>query len=282
MRNLYQILEVSPRATPGEIKSAFRKLARLLHPDRDPGNPDGEERFKEVVRAYEVLSDAEARGRYDRGGHGGHGGHAGFAGRGGRASSGYAKKGPRGGRPGPRVNGANVTYTLEVSFREAALGAGKHIGTTDGRRLKVTVPPGTRPGQILRLKGQGTDGIGGGTDGDAHVEIVVAPDPVFRQADGNVHLEVPVTLQEAVLGGKIEVPTLDGPVNVTVPGHSNTGTVLRLRGKGIADGSGGRGDQLVTLKVVLPADADEELTDFVRRWGPNKAYEVRRKDPSAS
>ena len=145
----------------------------------------------------------------------------------------------------------------------------------NGKRLKVTVPPGTRDGQSLRLRGQGLGGLGGGGDGDALVEIKVKPDPLFRREGDDIHMEIGVGLTEAMLGGRIEVPTLDGPVMMTVPAGSNTGTKLRLKGRGVAWGNGQRGDQYATLKVVLPSPPDAELADLVKAWSARKASKVR-------
>ena len=176
------------------------------------------------------------------------------------------------------IGGADVKYDVDISFMEAATGCGKPVSMTIGKRLKVTIPAGTEDGALLHLKSQGMPGIGGGRQGDAHVSIGVAPDKVFERNGKDLRVEVPVSLPEAVLGGKIEAPTIDGPVNVTVPAGSNTGTALRLKGKGLpsgAKGGGPRGDQYVTLKVVLPKHQDRALVDFVTEWSEKHRYAVR-------
>lgn len=269
-KDLYRILGVASDASPDEIKKAYRRKAREMHPDLDPGNPWAEDEFKELSAAYQLLSDPVHRAQYDRGE---------------VDASGRKKKtrrpdteresGRKGGfegffrdRPGPDIDGVDVNYVLKVDFLEAARGANREMKTTHGATLKVTVPPGTIDGQVLRLKGQGMRGFGKGRDGDALIEVQVAPHEVFKCEDRDVHTEVPVTLETAVLGGKIQVETIDGLVNMTVPANSNTGSRLRLRGRGLADGgrkSGERGDHYVTLVVTLPKDPDPDLAEFIRK-----------------
>ncbi len=290
MSKLYSILGIGQQATPGEIKSAFRQLARDKHPDADPDNPRAEDAFKDISRAYAILSDPKQRASYDRGEideHGTarrHSAHSSAAGqarqhranpfdeffrRRQRADSTQARS--------VRVDGSDVSYSLRIDFMEAAHGATKHVSMTTGKRLKVTIPAGTRHEQVLRLKGQGMGGVGGGKDGDALVEILVDDHDQFRIEGDNILLDLPVTLREAVLGGPIQAPTVDGPVNVTVPPNANTGTTLRLRGKGAKKSSGnGRGDQLVRLQVMLPTKPDAALGDFVRDWKPAAGYNPRK------
>jgi DnaJ-class molecular chaperone len=275
MRDLYDILGIARGASPEDIKKAYRRLARERHPDRDPSNPRAETVFKELAAAYALLSDPKKRARYDRGEIDATGAP--------RARPGRANRGPGAkpsdrafrGRASVKINGADVEYALSVSFADAARGTTHHIDLTSGKRLKVAIPPGTRPGRILRLKGQGMPGIGGGRDGDALVEIQVAPDPVFRAEGDDVHIDLPVTLAEAVLGARVPAPTVDGAVALTVPAGSNTGTVLRLKGKGLPSADGGRGDQYVRLAVVLPPKPDAEFTDFVRAWSAKNPYPAR-------
>ncbi len=178
--------------------------------------------------------------------------------------------------------GADVGYTMQVGFRDAVLGARRRITLPHGRSIDLTIPPGTEDGQTLRLKGLGQPGIGGGPPGDAYITMNVSPHPMFERKGRDIHVETPVTLQEAVLGARIEVPTVDGKVSVTVPKGANSGTTLRLRGKGVPGRGGRRGDQLVRLRVVLPDPPDPELTAFVERWGPAHPYEVRRKTEPTS
>ena len=170
----------------------------------------------------------------------------------------------------------DVSYSLPVDFIDAAKGAKKRVTVGEGRTIDLTIPAGVHDRQTLRLKGQGMPGFEGGPPGDAYVEVHIQPHALFERKDTNIHLELPVSLAEAVLGGKVQVPTIDGPVTMTIPKGSNSGTTLRLRGKGIVDPkSGQRGDQYVRLKVVLPKTADPELEEFVRRWSETHAYDPR-------
>jgi len=308
MKNPYEILDLPPDASAEELKKAYRRLARECHPDSDPGNPWAEDEFKELSTAYDLLSDPGRRRRYDRGEISGDGtrrtpspskskparprGTTGKTPRGstrpGESRKAKAKKpsgrGPAGKKrskiAGLKIKGPDIEYDLRIDFMEAAKGAVRHIGMTNGKRLKVTIPPGTEDGRILRLKGQGLAGFGGAADGDAYVEVLVDPDPVFRRQKNDIHVDVPVTLSEAVLGGRIEAPTIDGMVNVTVPKGSNTGTQLRLKGKGLKSGdkgTGPRGDQFVHLRVVLPNKPDRDLIRFLEEWSPDRGTKARPK-----
>lgn len=292
MKDPYKILGVLPDANDAELKRAFRRLARECHPDSDPDNPWAEDEFKELSAAYDLLSDSDRRQRYDRGEISGDGTKR-------TRTANKPKPAPRkrptspktGSKPGTKrskvdglkIKGADVEYTLSVTFMEAASGAIRHISMATGKRIKVTIPPGTEEGRVLRLKGQGMSGIGGGADGDAYVEIFVEQDPVFRRQGNDIHIDVPVTLSEAVLGGKVEAPTLDGSVTVTVPKGSNTGTQLRLKGKGFkSDKKGGaKGDQIVHLQVMLPKKPDKDFIRFLEKWAPQHPYKVRPKNKPA-
>lgn len=281
MKDPYDILGVTRHATQDQIKKAYRTLARERHPDRDRDNPWAEEDFKDISAAYRLLSDADARARFDLGGVEPLGARRRTAGPGKRSAhrsarsfeEGLGTRTGKGHRP-VKIDGADVTYDVEIDFLAAVHGTMRSVAMTNGKHLKVSVPAGTRDEQVLRLKGQGMPGFGGGADGDALVTTRVPSHPVFRREGNDVHSEVSVTMQEAVLGGRIETPTVDGPVVLTVPAESNTGTVLRLKGKGIRAGPR-RGDHLATLKVVLPPKSDKEFQDFVQRWGPAHPYGVR-------
>ncbi|MBF0371842.1 MAG: J domain-containing protein [Alphaproteobacteria bacterium] len=314
MNDPYKILGVARNASADEIKKAYRKLARKLHPDLNPGDQASESRFKDVASAYDLLSDPDKRARFDRGeinasgqeqrprwsnyrsyaesGEGGKysGGGGGF-GFGGSADDilsemmrrrerGRSRWGGFGGGGGGeeqlRMRGADAHYTLSVPFSAAILGGTERISLPEGKHLDVRIPPGTEDGAKLRLKGQGKPGIGGGESGDAYIEVKVEPHPFMTRAGFDLHVEVPITLPEAVLGGKVTVPTVDGKVSVGVPPGSNTGTVLRLKGKGVPHGEA-RGDQLVKLKVVLPDKPDSDLQAFLRTWMIRNDYDVRRK-----
>jgi DnaJ-class molecular chaperone len=294
MRDPYAVLGVGRDATKEQIKQAYRKLARLLHPDRDPGNAAAEDRFKEVTVAYDILSDAGKRIRYDRGEIDAGGSEvrrrptAGRRPEGAKAAEAGAQRARHpferffrqrgGGMPG-----ADVNYGLTIEAEAAAKGTVERLTLTSGKHVDVKIPAGTRDGQVLRLKGQGMPGLGGGEAGSARVEIRVKPAAAaplpsgFRQEGFDLHADVPISLPEAVLGGRIEVDTLDGPVTVAVPEGANSGTVLRLKGKGAVRPDASRGDHLARLTVMLPAKPDKDLTGFVRRWAERNAYEVRRK-----
>jgi len=313
MRDPYSVLGVSRTASQDEIKRAYRRLARTLHPDLNPGDPKAEEKFKEASAAYDLLADADKRRRFDRGeinadgtekpfargAHGGFGqgfGGGGFRGgfRGARTSGGgsfsfedifgaggpggdedifsdlfrSASRGPGGRHRTAPQRGPDKRYRLHVTFEDAALGTTRTLPLAGGRKVNVKVPPGCAEGHVLRLKGMGGPGLHGGTDGDALVEVHIKPHPVFRREGNDVIADIPISLHEAVLGAKITVPTVDGKVQVTVPEGSNTGTVLRLRGKGIPGEDGKRGDQLCKLRLVLEDPKDPKLKSFVKKWTP--------------
>lgn len=298
MKDPYQTLGVARGASQDEIKKAYRKLARSLHPDLNPGNKQAEDRFKEISAAYDLLSDPEKRGKFDRGEIDASGAekprwgwraHAEGAAAGKYREAGGFGFDPddilselfgrrRGAAAGEtvRVHGADQHYALRVPFVEALLGATKRITLPTGKSLDVRVPPGTEDGRTLRLKAQGSPGTGGGRAGDAYIEIKVEPHPFFSREGNDILLELPVTLPEAVLGAKVTVPTVDGKVALTIPPGSNTGSTLRLRGKGVPHGQA-RGDQLVRLKVMLPDRPDRELEEFLRDWAPRHGYDVRTK-----
>lgn len=296
MRDPYEVLGVDRSATDAAITSAYRKLAKKHHPDVNPGKKDAEDKFKEISSAYELLSDKDKRARYDRGeidasgqekaqtrnfyrGYGDDtgrtkyrtytGGHPGGGAEfniddldlesifGGGFRRGFSS------REGFRGRGSDMRYTLTVDFIDAAKGAVRRLTLPDGNTIDVTIPAGLKDGQVLRLKGKGQPGMGGGAAGDALIEVSVAPHPVFRREGDDVIVDVPITLKEAVLGAKIDVPTLSGTVSVTVPPHSATGRRLRLRGRGIKEGH-----QQVELKVVLPSGEEPELAAFLETWEP--------------
>jgi DnaJ-class molecular chaperone len=302
----YEVLGVKRDASADNIRTAYRKLAKQLHPDLNPGKPEAEARFKAVTAAYDILSDPEKRGRYDRGEIDESGAerprysyrpHAEGAqgwkyrpegeidaadlddlfamfGRG----AGAARRGR--GESSFRMPGTDRHFTLTIDFVMAATGGKERVALAPGEWLDVTIPPGIEQGQILRLKGKGGPGVGGGPPGDALIEILVAPHPFFRRDGHDIHMELPVSLPEAVLGARIDVPTVAGPVTMAIPRGSDTGTRLRLRGKGIRHqrhGAETAGDQYVTLKVVIGAGNDPELAEFLKIWA-----ETHRTDPRRS
>ncbi|WP_417487755.1 DnaJ C-terminal domain-containing protein [Maricaulis sp.] len=301
MDDPYKTLGVSKTASADEIRKAYRKLAKELHPDSNPGNAAAEERFKHVSQAFKLLSDPEKRAEYDAaaragfhpgmGGMGGMGGGPGgkpfnfrqsrHQGRGGFEdifSDLFTDFGAQGGggrqRQAPR-KGADVRQTVTVDFMQAAQGGKHRVSLPGGRTLDVAVPSGASDGQVLRLRGQGEGSAMGGEPGDALIEIKVAEHKFFSRAGDDVRLELPISLKEAALGAKVRVPTIDGAVDVRVPPGSSTGTLLRLRGKGFAGSKGKRGDQLVRLMVALPS-SDEALKAFLEKWSPPEGHDPRK------
>jgi DnaJ-class molecular chaperone len=301
MKDPYETLGVTRSATDKEIKDAFKKLARKFHPDLHPGEKEAEMKFKDISAANDLLKDKEKRRRFDAGeidasgaeppqerfyrdfadgpAHTSHAAQDGFASNEDLEEF-LARAFAAGGRRPEgtfRARGQDVSYALPIGLLEAANGAQRTITLPEGKTLQVTIPEGAEDRQMLRLKGQGMPGYGGGPAGDAYVELHIEPHPFFRRKDDNVHVDVPVTLKEAVLGGRIEAPTISGPVAVTVPKGSNTGTKLRLRNRGIRNRkTGQRGHQLITLKVVLPAAEEPELAAFLETWHPKNPQDPRK------
>ncbi len=298
----YVILGVARDATERQIRSAFLALAKTSHPDLHPGDAAAEERFKRASTANDLLSDSERRGRFDRGeidgaGHerpppgpspgrrsyreqaqGSEGGRYGSS-FGGGDDLGDILAGMFGerGRGDTRREGADRRYSLVVPFLDAVRGTGQRLSLPDGGNLDVSIPPGIETGQVLRLRGKGGPGE---PPGDALIEVEVGSHPLFRREGRDVHLDLPVSLPEAVLGGPVTIPTVGGPVTMTIPPKSDAGTRLRLRGKGVpASGPHPAGDAYVTLRVVL-GPADEGLAAFLRdrtdapTWDPRKGMET--------
>ncbi|MDG5488165.1 DnaJ C-terminal domain-containing protein [Sphingomonas sp. BGYR3] len=290
----YTTLGVARGASEAEIKSAYRKLAKELHPDRNRDNPRAAERFATVTQAYDLLSDKDKRARFDRGeidadgnpampfgfggarGPGGQGRPGGFdfsgdsgdftdifeglfgggaGARGGGFASGFGRR--------PQPKGGNIPYRLAVSFVDAAMLAPQRITLNDGKTIDLKLPAGVETGTQMRLAGKGQPGPGGA--GDAIVTIEVQAHRFFTRDGDDVRIDLPIGLAEAVLGGEVKVPTVDGSVMLKLPAGSTSGKVMRLRGKGFHKKGGGRGDQLVTLMIDLPAD-DAALTAFARDW----------------
>jgi DnaJ-class molecular chaperone len=307
MSDPYKILGVSNAASGAEIKSAYRKLAKKHHPDLNAGNA---EKFKEINGAYDILSDETKRAKFDRGDIDTSGNEkpgAGFwrswggrsRGRGGGArradfnlddlgdeddifadlfrSGGRAHPGAGGRRPSPEP-APNTNYKLKVPFEEATAGVRKRVTLSDGKIVDMAIPAGSETGAKLRLKGQGRVGPDGKTQGDAVIEISVEPHAYFERDGQDIRVEIPVTLYEAVLGDSIVVPTIHGNVTVKVPRNSNSGTTLRLKGKGVpATKNVAAGEQYVTLRVVLPEGEDAELAEFVGEWAKGRGYNPRHK-----
>ncbi len=304
MADPYKTLGVARTAAEADIKKAYRKLAKELHPDRNRDNPKAAERFSQVTNAYDLLSDKDKRARFDRGEIDGDGNPA--------APFGFGGGGPAGGRPGygpgpgarpqgfdfggdgadmsdifeglfggggggaprggfqggfgrrqPLPKGADVQYRLQVSFTDAATLAPQRVTLGDGKAIEVKLPAGVQSGTQMRLSGKGDPGPGGA--GDAIVTIEIQSHRFFERDGDDIRLNLPISLAEAVLGGKVKAPTVDNPVMLTIPAGTSSGRVLRLKGKGFPRKGGERGDQLVTLMVELPAD-DAALRGFVEGW----------------
>ena len=298
MSDPYKILGVSKDALDDDIKKAYRKLAKKLHPDLNPGDKHAEERFKEVSAAFDLLSDAEKRAKFDSGeidaggaerpehrfykeyagGEGArhYGSDASFNDVGGIFSDLFGR-GHEGERRQFKMRGGHVRYHLSVSFLESAMGATKRVTLADGSTLDVKVPEGVREGQTIRLRGKGQPGIGGGPPGDAFVEIEVLAHSGFRREGDDIVIDLPISIDEAVLGGKVGAPTIGGQVLVSVPKGSSSGQTLRLKGKGVKRGARGEyGDQRCVLKIVLPSEVDSELEEMMTKWRAKHGYDPRK------
>lgn len=296
MNDPYQILGVDRTASAAEIQKNYRKLAKKLHPDLNPGDKAAEEKFKEVAAAYDLLGDAKKRERFDNGEIDASGAerpqhqfYRDFA----RSDDGdpYASNSGfsdfmdsddalaellrRGQQARANRRGEDLHFRLAVDLADSISGANKRLTLPDGGTLDVKIPPGLIDGQTLRLKGKGMPGAGTGGPGDALIEVEVLPDLRFTRDGDDILTELPVSLSEAVLGGQVRVPTPTGYVTMSVPKGSNSGTTLRLRGKGLPRRDGGSGDELVKLKVVLPKTADPELEAFVSNWAKGKEFNPR-------
>ncbi|HEX3887737.1 MAG TPA: J domain-containing protein [Phenylobacterium sp.] len=313
----YQVLGVPRTASADEIRKAFRKLAKANHPDTNPNNKAAEERFKQVSGAFDILGDAAKKKKFDAGeidadgretmrgfaggqgspwgpapgggfGGGGQGFHSQsfegvdlgdilgemFGGRGGGGGAGRGG-GAGGGFGGFAQRGSDVRARLEIDLEDAIKGGKKRISFSDGRTIDVSIPKGAQEGQTLRLKGQGSPGRAG--PGDAFIELAFAPHPVFRREGEVLVMDVPITLYDAVLGGKVEAPTPDGPVTLTVPKAANSGTRLRLKGRGLTNARGQRGDLFARLVVTLPETPDAELEAFAQAWRRDRPYSPKRR-----
>jgi DnaJ-class molecular chaperone len=283
MADPYSTLGVSKGADEKAIKVAYRKLAKELHPDKNKDNPKASERFSEVTQAYDLLSDPKKRGQYDRG-EIDENGQPRFSGN--PFGGGYSQGGPAGGNfggggidlgdifdglfgggggrsgggPGPRPQqappkGANIAYAHLVSFTDAATLAPQRIMLGDGKTVEFKLPAGIVAGQQIRIPGKGQPGPGG--YGDAMVTLKIGKHPHLVRDGDNIRIDLPISLKEAVAGGKVKVPTVDGAVMLTVPPRTNSGAVLRIKGRGFTAKTGVRGDQLVTLMIHLPTDPAE-------------------------
>ena len=312
MRDPYQVLGVGRSATAAEIKKAYRKLAKENHPDRNVDNAKALERFKEANSAYEMLSDTDKKARFDRGEIGADGNPTSPFGGGFRSGGGGARAGAdpyaRAGRPGtssfefgggapddlfaelfggrspfggggagngyraPPQKGSDVAYRLNVPFEDAAALKPQRVTLKSGKTVELKLPAGLESGRQVRMAGQGEPGPAGA--GDALVTLQIGIHKVFRREGDDVRLDVPVTLVEAVQGAKVRMPTVEGPVTLTLPPGTTSGKILRLKGRGFSRTDGSRGDQLVTVQIDVPGD-DAALRSFVDAWQDSR--DVRRK-----
>jgi len=320
MRDPYEILGVPRSADAAAIKSAFRRLAKKLHPDANKSDPNAAQRFGELNTAYEILGDEGKRKAFDRGEIDAEGkprfqGFEGFRGRPGgggsrpedfesifpggsfRRTAGGAGgfggfedilKGMFGGAAAGRRTGfdthvdvddlrapqsRDVAVPLTISLAEAAKGGTRRVRLPNGKDVDVKIPVGLADGQQIRLKGQGL--AGPGAVGDALITVTIAPHPLFARDGNHLRLELPVTLYEAVLGAKVRVPTLDGAVELAIPAGTSSGRTFRLKGKGLP-AKGAAGDLLASVRIMLPEDKDDTLSELMKTWRDGKPYDPRK------
>ncbi|MBO6890795.1 MAG: J domain-containing protein [Roseibium sp.] len=323
MRDPYSVLGVAKSASEGDIKKAFRKLAKKYHPDQNKNDPEAQQRFAEVNQAYEIVGDKEKRAKFDRGeidaegkqkfhsqgfegfsGYedfgsagntrgfksstrgaggfddilndifGGFGGGRGKSGAGARPGAGAAGAGART-QPPPKTKGKNAEIVARVTLEDIVNSGKAQVTLPNGKTVNATLPKGVVDGEKIRLKGQGHPGANGGPAGDAMVEVRIRPHKLFEVKGSDIVLDLPLTLYEAVLGAKIKTPTLTGAVNLTIPANASSGKVMRLKGKGLPTKSGGHGDLLVKLQIVLPSHADGELETLMKAWKEVTPYKAR-------
>lgn len=304
MKDPYQALGVSRSASEAEIKSAYRKMAKSYHPDSNAGDTGAEAKFAEVNNAYELLKDKEKRAQFDAGQidadgnpkfsgfdfnqqRGGAQQANPFGGGGGFNPEDIFSEifgGFKGSGPGTRTRqraapqkGEDMIYRMKIDFLSAAKGDTRRITLPDGKKLDVKIPAGVETGKQIRLKGQGKKGGAGAKPGDALIKVEVENHPYFVRDGNDVRLELPITLYEAVLGAKIRVPTLEGTVEMKIPANSNSGKILRLKGKGIAISKTSSGDLLISLRIMLPESSDGELKKMMKSWEETNPYDPRGK-----
>lgn len=298
----YKVLGVDKTATQDEIKKAYRKLAKALHPDLHPDDAGKKAEFQAASAAYDILGDPEKRKRFDAGEIDTSGQerperhyYHQYADR--EAGQRYDPgKGPqgfedasdffsdlfgqryRGGdfRQTFHARGPDLRYHLEIDFMDAARGSKRSVTMPDGKRIDIAIPAGVRDGQTLRLRGKGGAGFGEGPAGDALVTIGIRPHPVFTRDGDDIEIDLPITVDEAVLGAKVEVPTISGAVSMSVPKGATSGRRLRLNGKGIRRPGGKAGDQYVRLMIALPDKMDSKLEELAKQWRDHSGFDPRR------
>lgn len=308
MANPYETLGVAANASQDDIRKAYRKAAKESHPDLNPGKPEAEKRFRDITTAYDIISDADKRKRYDAGEIDETGAerqperhfYREYAET--EPNRRYSRRSTAGGPNNPggpdvdfdvfadlfrgrggdshasfRMPPQDVRYTLDVDFLDAVNGAKRMVSMPDGKTLDISIPKGVDDGQVLRLKGQGLPGSDGKT-GDAYVELRIRPHPGFTRDGSTILTTLPVSLGEALNGATVRADTVEGPVDVKVPKGAKDGAKLRLRGKGVPHGKdGARGDQIVTIRIVPPEGADEALASFMAEWEKTHPQNPRRK-----
>lgn len=308
MRNLYSVLGVEKKASQADIKKAYRALAKELHPDLNKDNKRIADRFKEVSAAYAILGNQGQRGKYDRGEIDENGNDKGPAFGGGFRRGGFrnaepdfdideaesvfseffrftggGKSGRRStaGGSGPytkstRSRGLDISYEITIGFEESITGGTRRLVLNDNRNIDIKIPAGIKNGQVIRLSGQGGPGFGAGPKGDALVEVRVAKHPYYRRDGDDIHLDLPISIDEAILGGDIQVPTPRGKLTVRIPRNSSSGTRLRLKGKGV-EAKSGTGNMYVALKIMAPENRDPALEKAIREWGSHNGNNLRKK-----
>ncbi|AGT09753.1 DnaJ C-terminal domain-containing protein [Paracoccus aminophilus] len=303
----YKALGLGKTASQADIKKAYRKIAKTDHPDLNP-DPAATERFKAASTAYDLLKDPEQRARFDRGEIDATGQerqqqrhyyreyaesgdnpyrqqYGNFDDLNDVFSDLFGQRAGAGGAGGGRssraqsfdMRGPDQRFTLEIDFMTAARGGSTRITMPDGSNLEVKIPEGAHDGQTIRLRGKGGAGMGDGGPGDALLTLTVAPDPDWVRTEDDLEITIPITIDEAVLGGKVEVPTIDGQVMMSIPRGASSGRKLRLKGRGIKGASGQRGDQYVVLRIVMPPVIDDELAAFFEKWRETHAYDPHRR-----
>ena len=270
MRDPYEVLGVPRSASAAAIKSAFRKAAKKHHPDSNKGDPKAAERFAELNTANEILGDEDKRKQFDRGE---------IDAEGKPRFQGFGGGDPRGGgnqfefdTGGIGVD-LDINAALTVSLEDAVKGAEKRVRLPTGKELNVRIPAGVTSGQQIRLKGQG-ETAPGHRPGDVLISVSIAPHPFFKVDGSDLRVDLPITLYEAVLGGKVRVPTLGGAVELSIPKNTSSGRTFRLKGKGLPK-SGGAGDLFVTTKIILPDGNDSELEQLMEKWRDGHPYNPR-------
>ena len=302
-KNPYEILGVAKTASQDDIRNAYRNLAKKLHPDLNPGNKEAESKFKEVNAAYELVGTAESRTKFDQGEFAEdyahreqprtRGGRNPFyhetQTQGGRYSQSFSgidddilqsifgqMGGQMGGQNFGDQPGQDVLYQMKVDFKDAVLGAEQEISLPSGKRLRVKIPAGVDSGAKLRFAGQGAPGTGKAKAGDVYVELQVGSSPIFKRHDKDLELELPISLSEAVLGGEVKVPTIEGNVLLKIPPGVSSGTRMRIAGMGVP-GAGKRGDEFVVLKIIVPPAIDEDFKVAVESWSKRQTFNPRTK-----